>query len=113
MKTQPDSNQTDPSSLRSSFADDQEMSELILFFVQAMDERIEALRSAHQDGDMVQLQRLAHQLKGAATGYGFATITEHAATVDALLRDDPAGLNEQAITDATQDLIRLCSSVRS
>lgn len=112
MSTIPESRQVSKQPLRSTFADDEEMAELVLFFVEAMDERIDALRAASEAGDIEKLHRLAHQLKGAASGYGFAAITESATAVDAIIKDDPTGRQQaEAIAQATRDLIDLCSRV--
>jgi len=112
MSTLPKSSHAARQPLRSTFADDEEMAELVLFFVDAMSERIDALRAASEAGDIEKLHRLAHQLKGAATGYGFAPITESATMVDALIKDDPTGQEQaEAIAKAIHELIGLCSRV--
>lgn len=99
------------SPLRSTFADDPEMGELVAFFVDAMGERVAALSAALDNRDMVLLHRLAHQLKGAAKGYGFGPITDRAATLDALLKEDPAGFDIDTVTAAADRLIALCMRV--
>lgn len=112
MSTIPESSRANSQPLRSTFADDEEMAELVLFFVEAMGERIDALRAASEAGDMEKLHRLAHQLKGAASGYGFEPITQSATAVDALIKDDPSGQQQaEAITRAAGELIELCSRV--
>jgi len=112
MSTDPESGQATQNPLRSTFAGDEEMAELIIFFVEAMGERVDALRAANEAGDVEKLHRLAHQLKGAASGYGFEPITDSAAAVDALLKEDPTGQQQaEAITQAARDLIALCSRV--
>lgn len=97
--------------LRSTYADDPEMGELVTYFVDAMGERVAAMYAALDDRDMVLLHRLAHQLKGAAKGYGFGPITDRAATLDAMLKEDPAGFDIDAITAAAERLIALCMRV--
>jgi CheY-like chemotaxis protein/HPt (histidine-containing phosphotransfer) domain-containing protein len=90
--------------LRSSYADDPEMAELIARFVQSLPARVEELR-ASQPGAMI---RLAHQLKGAAGGYGFAPITETASRLEQALqesRPDTGALLEE--------LVLLCQRARA
>lgn len=97
--------------LRSTYADDPEMGELVTYFVDAMGERVAAMYAALDDRDMALLHRLAHQLKGAAKGYGFGPITDRAATLDAMLKEDPAGFDIDAVTVAAERLIALCMRV--
>jgi HPt (histidine-containing phosphotransfer) domain-containing protein len=71
MSTQPTAAQR----LVSELANDPDMLELVEMFVQELPQRVSALRQAITQSDLDSLQRLAHQLKGAAGGYGFPTIT--------------------------------------
>jgi signal transduction histidine kinase/CheY-like chemotaxis protein len=70
------------SPLRSDFADDPDMAEIIDSFVAGLAGRAEALREAVAEGRREEVQHLAHQLKGAAGGYGFAPITAVAAELE-------------------------------
>lgn len=91
--------------LESEFATDPEMSELVEYFVSEMDDRIGSLRSAWETEDRDALQRLSHQLKGAATGYGYPQITDAAAELEGGLKSDGA------ISDfarAFDELVTLC-----
>ena len=58
----------------SEFADDPDMVDIVNLFVAGLPERASSLRTAMADGRHDDLKRLAHQLKGAAGGYGFAPI---------------------------------------
>lgn len=62
--------------LRSSFADDPEMRDLLVFFVGDLSRRVETIRRALLDQDRAQLHTLAHQLSGSAHGYGYPSIGE-------------------------------------
>ncbi len=104
---------SNPDTLRSAYADDPEMAELVTFFVEAMGERIADLHAALEAGDLHRLQRLAHQLKGAAKGYGFATITDCAAELDTLLKGDPVGTDLDVLTASADRLIAMCLRVSS
>ncbi len=95
--------------LRSQFADDPEMAELVELFVDELPQRIQSLRAAFESRDAQSLRRLTHQLRGASAGYGFPAIGEAAGAVESRLRTDPApealdGLNRQL-----NDLIDLCA----
>ena len=66
----------------SSFAGDPEMAEITAAFVGALPARAQALQAAQSAGDLEGLKRLAHQLKGAAGGYGFPRISAAAAALE-------------------------------
>ena len=61
----------------SEYANDADMAELVEGFVAELPKRIEAISSAVSQSRGTDLKRLAHQLRGAAPGYGFPS--EHAA----------------------------------
>jgi HPt (histidine-containing phosphotransfer) domain-containing protein len=95
-------------SLRSEFADDPDMREIVEFFVNDLNARIDSIREAFDRDDRARLKTLAHQLKGAAGGYGFPTIGHAASAVEHELlghQSDIALLGERV-----EDLIRLCRS---
>ena len=87
--------------LFSEMAHDEEMADLVEFFVDELQHRIDALSNAFDGGDVDELQTLAHQLKGAAGGYGFPAISETAMRL------------EQHITDGTKDISRLAADVEA
>ena len=58
----------------SEYSDDAEMVDIVEMFVEDMPRRLEALAAAWECVDVECLRRLAHQLKGAAAGYG-STVT--------------------------------------
>lgn len=93
-------------SLRSRFADDPEMGELVELFLTELPERARAIRAAAYIADRQGIGRLAHKLKGAAGGYGFPTIGEAAARLE-LLAGDPTRSIE-ITTEEVRDLIDLC-----
>ncbi|MCA8962173.1 MAG: Hpt domain-containing protein, partial [Planctomycetes bacterium] len=75
---------TDP--LYSSYADDEDMLELVEMFVEELPDRVHSLESAISQGDLPQLETLAHQIKGSAGSYGFQVITEAAGRLEHLLK---------------------------
>ncbi|MEZ6233110.1 MAG: Hpt domain-containing protein [Phycisphaerales bacterium] len=94
--------------LVSEFAGDPEMQELVEFFVSALPERIDAIRGALGEQRFRDLQRLAHQMKGAAGGYGFPAIGTAAGALEGTLKQ-----NEQPPLDQVRGevdaLIALCN----
>ncbi|MCA9291758.1 MAG: Hpt domain-containing protein [Phycisphaerales bacterium] len=68
--------------LISEFANDADMAELIEFFLSELDHRLQVLQAAWDTGNLEQVQSLSHQLKGAAGGYGFPSISEVAAELE-------------------------------
>ena len=90
--------------LRSAFADDPELAQLLPRFVAGLSAKSEALREAVEQADLAALRDLSHQLKGAAGGYGFPPITAAAEAVERAARDErPDYLREKVET-----LINLC-----
>ncbi len=86
--------------LYSEFAGDVEMVEIIDAFVAGLPDRMAALRDALTRGALDDVKRLAHQLKGAAGGYGFGSITEAAGELELAIgrgadRDDTRVLAER------------------
>lgn len=102
--SQPDRTQH-PTRLRSEFADDPDMAELVDEFVQELGSRIEAIRAAFETEDASRLKTIAHQLKGAAGGYGFPTIGFAAGDVERNI-----GAEAHELRNKVEELIRLCRS---
>ena len=72
------------------YASDVEIGSLIERFVAALPERVRALAAAAERGDRKLLARLAHQLAGAAGGFGFPSITEAAKQLEQRAHDSSA-----------------------
>ncbi len=71
---------------------------LVEHFVSSLGQRVGAIEEAMTKGDYAQLKTLAHQLKGAAGGYGFPGLTEAARNVEAAavaLPPDPTKIAAQ------------------
>lgn len=94
--------------LQSEFADDPDMREIVEFFVNDLDARMDSIREAFSRDDRARLKTLAHQLKGAAGGYGFPTIGTAAGAVERELLGNQADL--ASLQDKVEELIRLCRS---
>ena len=86
--------------LVSDFADDPDMAELVQQFLAHLGDAVERLERYRNSGESSALAALAHQLKGAAGGYGFTPISDAARAV------------EQASQSATDAPAREASIVR-
>ncbi|WP_290649142.1 ATP-binding protein [Aquisalimonas sp.] len=98
------------SPLQSSYADDPDMADVVAGFVERLPAQIRAMRSVAADGEFDHLKRLAHQLKGAAGGYGFMPISREAESLEAAARE---ATQAGDVNDAVNRLASLCDRVRS
>jgi HPt (histidine-containing phosphotransfer) domain-containing protein len=94
--------------LRSEFSSDAEMREIIEMFVQELPQRIAELERAWRDSNLDEVKRFAHQMKGAAPGYGFDTVGQAAAALERAAATASDLDRAKADLDA---LINLCSRV--
>lgn len=78
---------------------------LVAMFVAELGERASAIEVASASGEWETTKRLAHQLKGAAGGYGFADLGARAAVVERRCAD-VADL--QTRLTAVEKLINAC-----
>jgi HPt (histidine-containing phosphotransfer) domain-containing protein len=69
----------------SEYANDPDMIELVEGFVARIAARRTAFWGAYESRNAVDLKRLAHQLKGAAGGFGFPILTQFAAALEAAI----------------------------
>lgn len=81
------------------------MGELVAEFVEELGARIEAIRAAFDTEDARRLKTIAHQLKGAAGGYGFPTIGFAAGDVERTI-----GAEAHELRNKVEELVRLCRS---
>jgi HPt (histidine-containing phosphotransfer) domain-containing protein len=93
--------------IRSIYADDPDMRDLVMEFVSEVPGRVRCLEEMLESADLTALQRLAHQLKGAGGGYGFPQITEAAAALELGLRE---GCDATIVKDRTR---ALCDVLRA
>jgi HPt (histidine-containing phosphotransfer) domain-containing protein len=91
--------------LLSTLSGDPEMGELVEWFVEELPGRISSLSDAMRAHDLARLRTLAHQLKGAAGGYGFDQIGRAAGVVE---RCVDGGSPDRALADALDELVSLC-----
>jgi len=75
---------------RSDFADDPDMSDLIVAYVGRLPIEVARMKSLLQEKQIEPLRRVVHQLKGSGGGYGFARVTELAAAADCSIKEGAA-----------------------
>lgn len=96
--------------LYSELSHDPELQEIVACFVDEMPLRVDAMREHFGAGDLNEIRRLAHQVKGAAGSYGFPSLTTAAGHIETLAQgsiEDPS-LKEKI--DAFQEMVGLLSS---
>ena len=94
--------------LQSTLASDPDMVELVEFFVKEMDDRVQTISDAADANDLDQLRTVAHQLKGAGAGYGFAPITETAGALEHLIDVAGPAAEVESMREQVDALIDLC-----
>jgi len=93
--------------IRSIYEADPEMLEIVREFARELPERVAKLEGLLADHALSELQTLAHQLKGAGGGYGFAQITEVAGRLEQALK---SGAPEPVMKDLAAEL---CATLRA
>jgi PAS domain S-box-containing protein len=81
---------------------------LVENFLSKLDDRVLAIRTVVEAHDAQQLRMLAHQLKGAAGGYGFPAISEAAKSIEQTTIEDA-----EALKEAIEHLTQLCQQARN
>ncbi len=91
--------------------DDPEDAELIEYFLSELPNRVDTIMAAFTSDDFEELERLAHQLKGAAPGFGFPSIGAQAGRLEAQIRGI-ADLGEEleVLRSEVEQLVSLCKS---
>jgi signal transduction histidine kinase/ActR/RegA family two-component response regulator/HPt (histidine-containing phosphotransfer) domain-containing protein len=78
-------------------------------FVSRLPDRVSSLMALSDAGDIDQLRRMVHQLKGSGAGYGFPQITQTAASAETVLK---SSIDISAIRSEVDELIRLIRSTQ-
>jgi HPt (histidine-containing phosphotransfer) domain-containing protein len=101
MQGDTDAGGRDQAPLTSRYASDRALRPLVLEFVAELPPAVDALESAGRRGDLAELARLAHRLKGEAATYGYPDLARSAAAVEAFAaREAPAPASTLAPTIA-------------
>lgn len=98
-----------PPMIISDLADDADLAELIRTFTYNLGSRMEQLTACVEAGDLAGLARLAHQLKGTGTSYGFPSLTRAARSVEALAVDDA---DAGALAESVNTLLATARAIR-
>ncbi|MCX5656197.1 MAG: response regulator [Planctomycetota bacterium] len=105
----PESPAGDPQVIRSQYAADPDLAEVLGQFVAGLPGQIEAMSRAAQAGRREELQRLAHRLKGAGGSYGYPSLTEAARELEVAARAgdvEAAGLALGRLTAMSRAIVR-------
>ena len=102
--------QDDKRALVSELAGDEDMVELVEMFVEELPDRISAFEKALAEQDFETLAGLAHQLKGAAGGYGFPSITDAAKEAEITSK---AANDLEKLASEVKAIAELCSRARA
>jgi HPt (histidine-containing phosphotransfer) domain-containing protein len=95
--------------IRSIYEDDPEMVALVKTFASDAPKRAQSLDDFLTGGQVEELRRLAHQLKGAGGGYGFPQITDAAARLEEAIKE---GAAESIVKERTSMLCEVLRAVR-
>lgn len=89
----------------SPLADEEDLRELVVMYVDEMPERIERFEKALADKDWNEMSRAAHQLKGSAGSHGFGPISPIAAELEQAAKN---GLPDEDIQALVEQVIAFC-----
>jgi HPt (histidine-containing phosphotransfer) domain-containing protein len=97
--------------LRSEFATDPDMREILELFVQDMPVRVGELLGSWERQELEKVERVAHQLKGAGGGYGFQAISDVAGELERSVAAFKAGAGRataDGVKSQVDALVDLC-----
>ena len=98
--------------IKSEFADDPEMAELVDMFASELADRMENVRRAVESGDIDMVRTIAHQLKGSAAGYGFPSLGAVAASVEsAAVQQRREEADTETLKTRVQELLELSQRI--
>ncbi|MGA3067334.1 MAG: ATP-binding protein [Tepidisphaeraceae bacterium] len=92
--------------LRSEFAGDEEMREVLNEFVTLLPEQVKKLNQLLEEKNLDELRRAVHQIKGAGGGYGFPALTQSAAAAEQSIKSESGVETVSAQVRGLIDLIR-------
>jgi CheY-like chemotaxis protein len=92
--------------LCSSLANDTRVAKVLDRFVARLPERVTQIRSLLDGGDLENLRKAVHNLKGAGSGYGFAPLSEQSARAEDALRA------QQSLDQVRQEVDQLLQLIR-
>ena len=92
--------------LRSTFADEKEMAQVLGEFIAGLPAQVRQLEQLLAESNVAALKRVVHQLKGAGGGYGFASVTELAASAEKQIADGKPAADVQRQVRELIDVVR-------
>jgi CheY-like chemotaxis protein len=81
--------------------DDPDIAEIVAEFVDCLKERLPVMQAAHERGDLAELARMAHWLKGSGGSAGFPALTAPARQLEKLAKDAQCDEIEAALAELT------------
>ncbi|TWU28573.1 Hpt domain-containing protein [Bythopirellula polymerisocia] len=97
-------------SVYSVYGDDPNLAELVEIFVSELPRRVETLQSHAEVEDWESFARVAHQINGNASSYGFPQLSTLAARIEYACR----GSNStKAILQSLDNFIEYCEQIRA
>lgn len=102
--------------IRSDFAGDPDMSEIVEMFVAEIPSKLARLTDLWRSQKFDELRRTAHQLKGASGGYGFPQLGDAAGKLEHLLNELSENGGDNPVADLRaqfEALVNMCSRVTS
>lgn len=97
--------------IRSEFADDPDMLELVEEFVAELPTRMATLREAFESGEVEPVTRLMHQLAGASGGYGFPALGDVARRLENQVKSLDQASQLQSLREEVDALVAMCGRV--
>jgi len=85
------------------------MQKAVTGYVSRLPERVSSLLALSDNGELEQLHRMVHQLKGSGAGYGFPQITQNAARAEAVIK---SSTDMDAVKTEVDELVHLIRSTQ-
>jgi len=89
---------------------DESFAQLVELFVRELGEDVETLHKLLAGGQLEELERLAHQLKGSCGSYGFPELSRHAAELERCVKESA---ERPALAAALGAFEKCCAEARS
>ena len=104
---------SEQAALKSEFADDAQMTDLVNDFVRELPLQVSRLHELLEQQRLDDLRRLVHQIKGAGGGYGFAPLSAFAASAEQTIRHAPDAARVEEAVKSLIELIRRVEGYQS
>lgn len=98
------------SPIQSEFADDPEMRELVEFFIGDLHARFCAIQTAREHCEWGAVERIAHQLRGSAAGYGFTCLGVLAGEIEDTIKSGEYR-SASRLRESLDELMLMCERI--